>query len=402
MQRRHFLAQSATALTGTIYPLLAQAEKRYDPGASDTEIRIGQTMPYSGPLSAYATIGRVEAAYFKKINDEGGVNGRKINFISLDDAYNPSKTVEAVHRLVESDEVLLIFGSLGTPTNLAVAKYLGDRNVPLLFLSTGGSMWADPHKYPWAMGWSPTYYNEGRIFATHILQTRPTAKIAILSQNDDTGRDYVNGFKEGLGDKRQLIVAEASYEVSEPTIDSQILQLRAAGADVLFDQTTPKFAAQVIRKLADIGWKPVHYLNGISASIGSVLVPAGLDNAVGVISTIYQKDVTDPGMAADPAVQTWLAFMRKYYPSGNLLDGSNAAGYLLAQTIVQVLKQCGDDLSHENVMRQAANLKDLELDLLMSGVKINTSATNYAPIKGVRLRRFDGKKWVVFGDILGQ
>ena len=397
-RRRGFIG----ALLGTCLAPAALAQKAYGPGASDTEIKIGQTMAYSGPLSAYAAIGRAEAAYFRKVNDDGGVNGRKINFISLDDAYNPAKTVEGVRRLVEEDEVLFLAGSLGTPTNLAVRKYLGSRKVPLLFLSTGGSMWNDPQAYPWAMGWQPSYGSEGRIYAQHILQTRPGAKIAVLYQNDDTGRDYLNGFRDGLGDRLKMIVAEASYEVTAPTLDSQLLQLRAAGADVLFHQTTPKFAAQVIRKLGEIGWKPVHYLNNIATSIGAVLVPAGLDNATGILSTIYLKDTTDPQLADDPAVREWLAFMKTYLPGGNLLDSLNVTGYSVAQTVVQVLRQCGDKLTRENVMQQAANLKDLQLGLLMPGVKINTGPGDYAPIESLRMRRFDGKQWLAFGEVMGR
>ena len=397
--RRWFMG---AVLLGPCWAGPAGAQKAYGPGASDGEIRIGQTMAYSGPLSAYGALGRVEAAYFRKINDDGGINGRKIAFLSLDDGYNPAKTVEGVRRLVEQDEVLFIAGSLGTPTNLAVRKYLAEHKVPLLFLATGGSMWNDPVAHPWAMGWAPDYRAEGRVYAQHILKTRPDAKIGVLYQNDDSGKDYLAGFRDGLGEKLKLIVAEANYEVTAPTLDSQLLQLRAAGVDVLFDQTTAKFAAQVIRKISEMDWRPVHYLNNIATSIGAVLVPAGLDNSTGLISTIYLKDVTDPQLADDPAVKEWAAFMKKYLPGGNLLDSINAAGYSVAQTVVQVLRQCGDNLTRENVMRQAANLKDLQLGLLIPGVSINTSATDYAPIKSLRMRRFDGKHWIAFGDVLGR
>ena len=397
--RRGFMGLSllGLGLAGT-----ALAQKTYGPGASDTEIRIGQTMAYSGPLSAYGALGKVEAAYYRKINDEGGIRGRMINFISLDDGYNPAKTVEGVRRLVEQDEVLFLAGSLGTPTNQAVKAYLHARKVPLLFLATGGSMWDNPQAEPWVMGWQPNYRSEARIYAQHILAIKPNARIAVLYQNDDTGKDYLNGFKDGLGDQTKLIVAELSYEVTAPTLDSQLLQMQAAGADVLFDQTTPKFAAQVIRRMSEMGWKPVHYLNNIAASIGAVLVPAGLDNSKGLISTIFMKDTTDPQLADDPAVKEWAAFMKKYNPSGNLLDSINVSGYSVAQTVVQVLMQCGDDLSRENVMRQAAALKNLELGLLMPGVKINTSPTDHAPIKSLRMRRFDGKQWIAFGEVMGR
>ena len=397
--RRGFMGLSLLGL-GLAWP--ARAQKTYGPGASDTEIRIGQTMAYSGPLSAYGALGKVEAAYYRKINDEGGIRGRKINFISLDDGFNPAKTVEGVRRLVEQDEVLFLAGSLGTPTNLAVKAYLQARKVPLLFLSTGGSMWNNPQADPWVMGWGPNYFAEARIYAQHILATKPNARIAVLYQNDDTGKDYLAGFKDGLGDQVKLIKAALNYEVTAPTLDSQLLQMQAAGADVFFDQTTPKFAAQVIRRMSEMGWQPVHYLNNIAASIGAVLVPAGLDNSNGLISTIYMKDTTDPQLADDPAVKEWVAFMKKYNPSGNLLDSINVTGYSVAQTVVQVLMQCGDNLSRENVMRQAASLKDLELGLLMPGVKINTSPTDHAPIKSLRMRRFDGKQWIAFGEVMGR
>ena len=397
--RRGFMGLSLLGL-GLAWP--ARAQKTYGPGASDTEIRIGQTMAYSGPLSAYGALGKVEAAYYRKINDEGGIRGRKINFISLDDGFNPAKTVEGVRRLVEQDEVLFLAGSLGTSTNLAVKAYLHARKVPLLFLATGGSMWDNPQAEPWVMGWQPNYRSEGRIYAQHILATKPNARIAVLYQNDDAGKDYLAGFKDGLGEQARLIVAEQSYEVMAPTLDSELLKMQAAGADVLFDQTTPKFAAQVIRRMSEMGWQPVHYLNNIAASIGAVLVPAGLDNSKGLISTIYLKDTTDPQLADDPAVKEWTAFMKKYNPSGNLLDSINVSGYSVAQTVVQVLMQCGDDLSRENVMRQAAALKNLELGLLMPGVKINTSPTDHAPIKSLRMRRFDGKQWIAFGEVMGR
>ncbi|HEY2188683.1 MAG TPA: ABC transporter substrate-binding protein [Caldimonas sp.] len=399
VRRALVIAAAATPLGVRVGTAVAQ--KRYDPGASDAEIKIGQTMPYSGAASAYGTIGRAEAAYFRKINDEGGINGRKINFISLDDAYTPPKTVEMTRRLVEQDEVLFVFGGLGTPSNTAIHKYMNAKKVPQLFVATGASKWNDPANYPWTIGWQPNYQTEAKIYATHILQTRPNAKIAVLFQNDDYGKDYLKGFKDGLGDKAKVIVAEASYEVSDPTVDSQILQLQGSGADVFFNITTPKFAAQAIRKAWDSGWKPVHYLNGVSVSVGTVLTPAGLDKCVGLISTIYGKDPTDKQWENDPAMKDWVAFMKKYYPEGSLIDSFNVYGYSVAQTVVQVLKQCGDNLTRENVMRQAANLKNFSTPMSLPGIVINTSPTDYAPIKAMQLVRFDGQTWVRFGDVMG-
>jgi branched-chain amino acid transport system substrate-binding protein len=398
LRRRSVLALGVGAALGV--PLTARAQKRYDPGASDTEIKIGQTMPYSGPASAYGTIGRVEAAYFKKINDEGGINGRKINFISVDDGYAPPKTVEMTRRLVEQDEVLLVFGGLGTPSNTAIHKYMNAKKVPQLFVATGATKWNDPQNNPWTMGWQPNYQTEAKIYARYIVQTKPNAKIALLFQNDDYGKDYLKGFKDGLGDKGRLIVAEASYEVSDPTVDSQVLQLQSSGADTFFNITTPKFAAQAVRKAWDSGWKPLHFLNNVSASVGSVLTPAGLDKSVGIISTNYGKDPTDPQWANDPGFKDWLAFMKKYYPDGNITDASNVYGYSVAMTMVQVLRQCGDNLTRENVMRQAANLKNFNTPMALPGISINTSPTDFAPIEQMQLVKFDGKTWVLFGDVM--
>jgi branched-chain amino acid transport system substrate-binding protein len=381
----------------------ALAQKKYDTGASDTEIKIGNTMPYSGPASAYGTIGKAAAAYFKKINDEGGINGRKINFISVDDGYSPPKTVEMARRLVEQDQVLLVWGPLGTPSNTAIQKYMNAKKVPQLFVFTGATKWNDPKNFPWTMGWQPNYQTEAAIYAKHILQTKPDAKIAILYQNDDYGKDYLKGFEDGLGAKaKTMIVARASYETSDPTVDSQVVQLQGSGANVFFNITTPKFAAQAIRKAYDIGWKPVQYLNNVSANIGSVLVPAGLDKSVGIISTAYVKDQSDPAWKDDKGMNDWRAFMAKYYPDGNLKDGGNVVGYGNAQTLVQVLKQCGDNLTHENVMKQAANLKNFELGVLLPGIKINTGPDDFAPIQSVQLAKFDGKEWARFGEILGK
>ncbi len=402
MSSKHLLV-SAAIVGLALGASSALAQKKYDPGASDTEIKIGNTMPYSGPASAYGTIGKAAAAYFKKINDEGGINGRKINFISVDDGYSPPKTVEMARRLVEQDQVLLIWGPLGTPSNTAIQKYMNAKKVPQLFVYTGATKWNDPQHFPWTMGWQPNYQNEAAIYAKQILQTKPDAKIAVLYQNDDYGKDYLKGFEDGLGAKaKSMIVARASYETSDPTVDSQIVQLQASGANVFFNITTPKFAAMAIRKAYDIGWKPVQYLNNVSASIGSVLIPAGLEKSIGLITTEYLKDPLDPAWKDDPGMNAWRAFMRKYYPDGDLKDGGNVSGYGNAQTLVQVLKQCGDNLTRENVMKQAANIKDLQLDVMLPGIKLNTSPTDFAPIQAEQLARFDGKEWVRFGDIIGK
>ncbi len=401
MQAKHLWSGLALPLAMTVaLSVPALAQKKYDPGASDTEIRIGQTMPYSGPASAYGTIGKVEAAYFKMINEQGGINGRKINFITLDDGYSPPKTVEMVRRLVEQDEVLLVFQTLGTPSNTAIQKYLNAKKVPQLFVATGATKWNDPSGNPWTMGWQPNYQTETTIYAKHILKEKPNAKIGVLYQNDDYGKDYLKGLKDGLGDKAKMIVAEVSYEVSDPTVDSQIVQLQGSGADVFVNITTPKFAAQAIRKAFDIGWKPLHYLNNVSTQIGSVLTPAGLDKSIGLISTAYIKDPLDPQWINDAAIKDWTTFMKKYYPEGSLIDNSNVYGYTVAQTLVQVLKQAGDNLTRENVMKQAASLKDHAPATLLPGIKINTSARDFAPIQSVQLMRFDGKSWIRFGDVI--
>ena len=400
MSFKHLFTAAALTVGMALATTSAWAQKKYDPGASDTEIKIGQTMPYSGPASAYGTIGKAEAAYFKKINEEGGINGRKINFISLDDGYAPPKTVEMVRRLVEQDEVLLLFGTLGTPSNTAIQKYMNAKKVPQLFVASGATKWNDPKNNPWTMGWQPNYQTEAVIYAKHILKNTPNAKIGVLYQNDDFGKDYLKGFKEGLGDKARQIVAEASYEVTDPTVDSQIVQLQGSGADVFFNISTPKFAAQAIRKAYDIGWKPVQYLTNVSLSVGAVLVPAGLEKSAGVISSNYGKDNTDPQWDNDPGMNEWRAFMKKYYPDGDLKDNSNVYGYSVARTLVQALKQCGDNLTRENVMRQAANLKDFDTGVGLPGIRINTSATDFAPIQAVQLMKFDGKTWVRFGEVM--
>jgi branched-chain amino acid transport system substrate-binding protein len=379
----------------------ASAQKSYDIGASDTEIKIGNIMPYNGPASAYGVIGKTEEAYFNKINAEGGINRRKINFISYDDAYSPPKTVEQARKLVESDEVLLLFQALGTPSNTAIQKYMNAKKVPQLFVATGATKWNDPKKFPWTMGWQPNYQSETRIYAKGILRDHPNAKIAVLYQNDDFGKDYLKGLKDGLGEKAaSMIVAEESYEISEPTVESQIVKLKASGADVFVNIATPKFAAQAIKKIAEIEWRPAHYLVNVSASIGSVIKPAGTENAQGIISSAYLKDPTDPQWKEDAGMKAFFGFLDKYYPEANRTDASVIYGYTVAQTMVQVLKQCGDDLTRENVMKQAADLKNLNLGALLPGVTINTSAIDFAPIKQLQLEKFEGETWHRFGDVL--
>ena len=384
-------------------PLSCQAEKKYGPGATDSEIKIGQTMPYSGPASAYGTIGKSEMAYFTMINGQGGINGRKVNLISLDDGYSPPRTVEQIRKLVEEQEVLFTFQTLGTPPNTAIHKYMNAKKVPQLFVATGATKWGDPQHFPWTMGWQPPYQFESHIYAKYLLQNKPDAKIGILYQNDDYGKDYLKGIKDGLGDKAaKMIVAEVSYEVTDPSVDSQIVTLQGSGADVFFNVSTPKFAAQAIRKAYDTGWRPLQLINYVSISIASALQPAGLEKSVGIISVSYYKDPTDPAWKDDKANKDYVAFMKRYYPDGNPDDNLNVFGYSAAQTLVQVLKQCGDDLTRENVMRQAANLKDLELPMLLPGIRLNTSPTDFYPIKQVQLMRFDGKTWVLFGELLSR
>jgi branched-chain amino acid transport system substrate-binding protein len=392
-----WMVSIALAFAVTTHPALAQ--KKYDPGASDTEIKLGNIMPYSGPLSAYATIGRAQAAFFKMINDRGGINGRKINFISYDDAFSPPKTVEQARKLIESDEVLLMFQSLGTPTNNAIQKYMNAKKVPQLFVATGATKFGDYKTFPWTMGWQPTYQTEGRIYARYILDNLPNGKIAILYQSDDSGRDYLKGLKDGLGEEatKRMIVAEISYDPSEPTVDSQVVALKTSGADIFFDEASPKFAAQAIRKAAEIGWKPTLFLASISNSVGSVLKPAGLENSKGIISSNYIKDPTDPAWKDDPAIKEWSAFMDQYFPEGDKTSTFTVYAYATAQTMVQVLKQCGDELTRENVMKQAKNLKNFELGLLLPGIKINTGPTDYYPIEQMQLSRFNGDHSELFG-----
>jgi branched-chain amino acid transport system substrate-binding protein len=381
----------------------AAAQKKYDPGATDSEIRIGNIMPYSGPLSAYALIGRTQTAFFNKINAEGGVNGRKINFISYDDGFSPPKTVEQARKLVESDEVLLIFQSLGTPTNNAIRQYMNGKKVPQLFVATGATQFGDLKNFHWTMGWQPTYQTEGRIYAKYILQNLPQGKIGVLYQNDDSGRDYLKGLHDGLGEEatKRMIVAELPYEPTDATVDRQIVTLKTMGADIFFNEASPKFAAQAIKRAAEIGWKPVQFLASISNSVGSVLKPAGLEASTGILSTNYLKDATDPTWKDDPALKEWAAFMDKYFPEGDKSSTFSVYGYLTAQTMVQVLKQCGDELTRENVMKQAANLKDLELGMLLPGIKINTSPTDYFPVEQMQMSRFNGDHGELFGSVIG-
>ena len=380
----------------------AMAQKKYDVGADDKEIKLGHVNPYSGPASAYGAIGKSIGAYFDKVNAEGGVNGRKIKFITLDDGYNPAKTVEQARKLVEQEEVLLIFQALGTPSNSAIHKYMNDKKVPQLFNATGATKWGDPKNYPWTMGYQPSYQSESKVFAAHIMETKPNAKIAILYQNDDYGKDYLKGFEDGLGDKaKTMIVSKLTYEVTDPTVDSQMVSLKASGADTFFNITTPKFAAQAIKKAAELGWKPVHYLNSVSSSVGSVLTPAGLEASVGIYTAGYIKDPTDPQFQKGKEWDDWVAYMKKYHPTGAMNDNFNVYGYTVAQLMVQVLKQAGDDLTRANVMKQAANL-DLVLPMLLPGVNIKTGPDDFFPIEREQMQKFNGKGWELFGKVYGR
>jgi branched-chain amino acid transport system substrate-binding protein len=399
MTRRNIIALALSLGVGLA--LVARLAVAADtPGVTATEVKIGHTNPYSGNASAYGTIGKAIAAYFKKMNDEGGINGRKINFVTYDDGYSPPKTVEMVRRLIEQDEVAFLFNTLGTPTNSAIHKYMNQMKVPQLFVATGATKWGDPQNFPWTMGWQPTYQAEGHIYAQYVLKNVPNAKIGILYQNDDYGKDYVKGLKDGLGDAaKKLIVMEQTYETSDPTIDSQIVNLKNSGANVFYNVTIPKYAAQAIKKTAEIGWKPLHLLNNVSNSVGAVLKPAGLQNSKDIVSTFYLKDPTDPTWKDDAGYKDWLAFMKKYYPEGDLSDLGNVYGYTAAQGLVQVLKQCGNDLSRENIMKQAASIKGLSLPMLLPGVKVNTGPTDFYPIEQEQLAKFDGERWVLFGEI---
>jgi branched-chain amino acid transport system substrate-binding protein len=400
------VATSRVAIASAAFIVLAAsssgalAQKKYDTGATDTEIKIGNIMPYSGPASAYGVIGKTEEAYFKKINAAGGVNGRKINFISYDDGYSPPKTVEQARKLVESDEVLFVFNSLGTPPNSAIHKYMNAKKVPQLFVATGATKWNDPKDFPWTMGWQPNYQSESRIYAKYILKEKPDAKIAVLYQNDDYGKDYLKGLKDGLGAKASMIIAEESFETTEPTVDNHIVKLKSTGADIFVNISTPKFAAQAIKKISEIEWKPLHFLNNVSASVGSVIKPAGYDNSQGIISAAYLKDASDPQWDNDAGMKAFYDFLAKDFPEGNKLDGSVVVGYGVSQTLVKVLQMCGDNLTRENIMKQAASLKDFRTEVLLPGIKINTGPDDFAPISQLQLMKFKGEKWELFGDIV--
>ncbi|MBC7578813.1 MAG: ABC transporter substrate-binding protein [Tardiphaga sp.] len=398
MSKASMLACAAMLVGMLCHP--AQAQKKYDPGASDSEIKIGNIMPYSGPASSYASIGKSEAAYFRMINEQGGINGRNINFISYDDGYSPPKTVEQARKLVESDEVLLIFNPLGTATNSAIQKYMNNKKVPQLFVSSGASKWADPKNFPWTMGWSPSYQNEGRIWAAWILKNHPDAKIGVMFQNDDMGKDYLAGVRGGLGDKANtMIVVQTSFETSSPTVDSQIVQIRAANPEIFLNIGSPKFAAQAIKKAGELGWRPIQLLVNVSQSVASVIRPAGFDNAQGVISAGYMKDPTDPQWKDDPTIKEWSAFMDKYYPDGDKSDIYTLYGFGVARTLAHVLKQSGDNLTRENVMKQATSL-DYEVGIFLPGTRVKTSATDYSPLQQLQMMRFKGERWELFGPVL--
>ena len=400
--RRTAFRLTLAGLVAASVALPSAAQKKYDPGATDKEIKIGHINPYSGPASAYGAIGKAIGAYMEKVNAEGGINGRMLKLISLDDGYNPAKTVEQARKLVEEDEVLLLFQPLGTPPNSAIHKYMNQKKVPQLFVATGATKWGDPKAYPWTMGWQPNYQSEAKIFAAHILETKPNAKIGILMQNDDYGKDYLKGFKDGLAAKaKTMIVSELTYEVTDPTIDSQMVSLKASGADTFFNITTPKFAAQAIKKAAEIGWKPVHYLNSVSSAAGAVMVPAGAENGVGIITSGYIKDPTDPQWADTPEYKDWLAWMKKYHPQGDLRDNLNVYGYTVTQTLVQTLKQAGNNLTRANVMKQAASL-DMTSPMLLPGIRIKTGPNDFFPIEQEQLMRWNGKSWDLFGKVLGK
>jgi branched-chain amino acid transport system substrate-binding protein len=401
MTKRQAMAAGWAAAALVAASGLALAAGQYGPGASDTEIKIGNTDAYSGPASAYGTIAKAESAFFAALNEQGGINGRKVNFISRDDGYSPPKTVELVRKLVEEDQVLLTFNILGTPPNTAVQGYLNDNKVPQLFIATGADKWNDPKNHPWTMGWQPSYRIEARIYGKYILKNLPDAKVAVLYQNDDFGKDYLTGLREGLGDKAdKLIVATKTYETTDPTVDSQVVALQGSGADVLLTAATPKFAAQAIRKVYDIGWKPTHILTNVSVSVGSVMKPAGPEKGVGIISAGYLKDPTDPQWQNGQEYKDWLEWMKKNYSSGSLTDINNVYGYTASQTLVAVLKASGDNLTRDNVMKEAANIHDLKLPMLLPGINVSTSATDFAPIKQMQLMKFDGETWKPFGDVI--
>ncbi len=392
------LALAAALTLAVSAPALAQ--KTYDPGATDTEIKVGNIMPYSGPASSYGVIGKTEAAFFNMINAQGGINGRKITFISYDDGYVPPKAVEQARKLVEGDEVLFIFQSLGTPSNVAIQKYMNSKKVPQLFVATGATRWGDPQNFPWTIGWQPNYQSEARIYAKYVLDHYPNSKIAVFYQNDDAGKDQIKGLHDGLGDKASMIIAEKAYEVTDPTINSQIVALHDSGADIFFTWAAPKGAAQAIKKVYELNWKPKFFLANVSTSVASVMKVAGLEASKDIISSAYLKDPTDPAWKDDAEVKEWQAFMDKWYPDGDKTNSNNVYAYAVAQTLVEVLKQCGDNLTHENIMKQAASLKDYSPKMLLPGIKINTGPDDFYPIEQMQLMRFDGEAWRLFGDII--
>jgi len=398
LTRRSILAAApAAALALRAWPARA---KNYGPGVTDTEIKIGNTVPYSGPASSYGTIGKAQAAFWKMINEQGGINGRKINFISYDDGYTPPKTLEMIRKLVEQDEVLCTSATLGTPTNSAIWQYMNQKKVPQLFVATGATKWNDPKGHPWTIGWQPNYQSEGHVYAAYILREKPNGKIGVLYQNDDFGKDYLKGLKDGLGSKASMITNESPYETTDPTVDSLIVGMKAAGCDVFVNTAIPKFAAQAIRKTAEIEWKPLHVLSSVGNSVGAALKPAGLENAKGIVSDFYLKDPTDPAWKDDQGLKDWTAFMNKHYPEGDKTDVGNVIGYSFGQTVAQVLKQCGDELTRENVIKQAANLHDFVVPMTLPGIKLNTSPTDFAPIKQMQMAKFTGERWELFGELL--
>jgi len=398
LTRRTILAAAPSAVV-LAAPFVARA-KDYGPGVTDSEIKIGNTGPYSGPASSYSAVPKSQVAYWKMINDQGGINGRKINFISYDDAYTPPKTVEMARKLAEEDKVLLIASPLGTPTNSAIWHYMNQKKVPQLFVATGATKWDDPKGHPWTIGWQPNYQSEGRIYATYILKEKPDGKIGVLYQNDDFGKDYLKGLKDGLGDKKAMVVIEASYETTDPTVDSQVVDMKSKGVDIFVNTAIPKFAAQAIRKAGEIQWKPLHILSSIGNSVGATLKPAGFENAKDIVSDFYLKDPSDPKWKDDDGFKSWIAFMDKYLPDADKSDAGYVAGSSLAATLAQVLKQCGDELTRENVMKQAGNLHDFTVPMLLPGIKVNTTPTDFAPVKQVQMGKFDGQRWGLFGPVL--
>ena len=399
---RHIRSSIIAGVVGLSMSVIApaHAQKKYDPGASDTTIKLGNIMPYSGPASAYSVIGKTQAAYFKKINDDGGINGRKIEFISYDDGYSPPKAVEQARKLIESDEVLLIFSPMGTPSNSAIQKYMNAKKVPQLFPASYSSKWSDPKTYPWTMLLGTSYQTEGSIYAAYLLREKPDAKIAILYQNDDFGKELLNGLKAGLGAKASMIVEEAPYEVADPTIDSQIVKLRHSGADVMFTFGTPKFVEQSIKKIAELGWKPMHFVPNVASSVGTVIVPAGVENAQGVLSGTFIKDASDPQWDNDRGMKAYTSFLAKYMPDANKADSLMIHGYMGAQLMVQVLKQSGDNLTRENIMKQAASIKNFESDVLIPGILANTGEKDFSPLEDMQMMRFKGSRWEPFGVVI--